>query len=107
MTVSARNIDKLKSFAEHFNVLYSCGLNLSKFDIFINATPLGMTNKEQFSTFDFLLTANKDLFVYDLIYFPEETKLLKSAKELGLSYCNGNYMLISQAKLAFSILKKN
>jgi shikimate dehydrogenase len=39
---------------------------------------------------------HQDLFIYDLIYNPQETKLLKLAKEAGIRYSNGLGMLLYQ-----------
>jgi shikimate dehydrogenase len=41
--------------------------------------------------------------VYDLVYNPRETKLVKDARAQGLSATTGIGMLIEQAALAFEI----
>jgi len=41
------------------------------------------------------------LFVYDLIYNPEKTKLLKLAESHSLRFSNGLKMLLYQGMLAF------
>ena len=41
--------------------------------------------------------------LYDLIYNPTETRLMKDAAEAGLSVRNGLGMLIGQALLSFEI----
>ena len=41
--------------------------------------------------------------VYDVIYNPEETKLLRLAKEAGCRTANGLYMLLYQGAAAFEI----
>jgi len=48
----------------------------------------------------------KGLFVYDLIYNPAETSLLKLAKSKGLSYANGLNMLLYQGAESFKIWLK-
>lgn len=73
--------------------------DIGKADILINATPVGMKTEDP-------LLIKKDwlrpeLFVYDLIYNPIETKLLKIAKEVGCRYANGLGMLLYQGCLAF------
>jgi len=40
-------------------------------------------------------------FVYDIIYNPKETILLKEARARGLSYSNGIFMLVRQAAESF------
>jgi shikimate dehydrogenase len=44
---------------------------------------------------------HKDLAVFDLIYNPLETQLIKDAKTLGCKTLNGLDMLINQGALAF------
>jgi shikimate dehydrogenase len=41
--------------------------------------------------------------VYDLVYNPRETKLVKGARSQGLAAITGLGMLIEQAALAFEI----
>ena len=43
------------------------------------------------------------LLVYDLVYNPSETTLLKMAKSSGCKTCSGLGMLVRQGALAFTI----
>lgn len=73
-------------------------------DILINCTPLGMEGIDtDFEDLSFLENMSKGSLVFDLIYNPPETSLLKRAKELGLSTLNGLDMLIYQGLLADEI----
>ncbi len=73
-------------------------------DILINCTPLGMEGIDfDFEDFSFLTVLPKDALVYDLIYKPEMTNLLKEASRLGLDTLNGLDMLIYQGLLADEI----
>ena len=72
-------------------------------ELLINATCLGMTGKEQFTDFNFLNDLPKKAAVYDLVYEPQETELLRQAKKLCHPVIGGYELLKSQAKLAFSI----
>jgi shikimate dehydrogenase len=45
----------------------------------------------------------KDMMIYDLVYNPRETKLVKDARTKGLSATTGLGMLIEQAALAFEL----
>ncbi len=69
-------------------------------DILINTTPIGMYPKIDISPIskDFL---NENLFVFDIIYNPLQTRLLKDAKETGSKILNGLDMFINQGALAF------
>ncbi len=45
----------------------------------------------------------RDATVYDIVYAPLETELLKAARAQGLKALDGLEMLIGQAALAFDI----
>ena len=49
------------------------------------------------------LTLSLDTFIYDLVYNPRETKLVKDARAQGLNATTGLGMLIEQAALAFQL----
>jgi shikimate dehydrogenase len=74
---------------------------LAKVDILVNATPIGMQSD------DTLLIDPEWLFpelkVFDLIYNPLETKLVRIAKEHGCLAANGLNMLIQQGAASFEI----
>lgn len=77
---------------------------LTDCDVLINGTPLGMTGTEyDFNDLSFLTALPKHALVYDLIYNPSETSLLRAAKKLGLDTLNGFPMLIYQGLLADEI----
>lgn len=73
---------------------------IQKVDLIINATPVGMHPSQQESILSSNML-NKDLIVFDLIYNPLETKLIKDARKVGCKTINGLDMLISQGALAF------
>ena len=83
--------------------ILSDDLDFSNIDILINCTPLGMKGKFEEQTPTNLDNINKKLFVYDIVYNPQETLLLKTAKEKDLEYTNGLDMLIYQGAKAFEI----
>lgn len=67
-----------------------------KWDYLLNATPQGMYPKVNDIPIDPVLVPNFK-GVYDTIYNPLETKLIKLAKEHNITADNGLYMLIMQA----------
>ncbi len=69
-------------------------------DILINASPIGMYPKIE-NTPVFKEFLHKDLFVFDVVYNPLETKLLKDANEIGCKTLGGLDMLVNQGILAF------
>ena len=71
--------------------------------LLINATPVGMSGNEDQSPVNNVETLNSDCFVYDIIYQPQETKLMRMAKKAGCETCNGIDMMIWQGAIAFNI----
>mgnify|MGYP001237743801 CR=1 FL=1 len=68
-------------------------------DLVVNCTPVGMGELEGESPVD--LEELRDVqYVYDLIYNPPQTALLRQAQELGCRVLNGLPMLVQQAALA-------
>ena len=73
------------------------------YKIIINCTPLGTyPNVNSCPDIPYDGISNKHL-VFDLIYNPEETKLLKIAKDQGAETINGYQMLVYQAEKAWKI----
>jgi|FLOH01.1.fsa_nt_gi shikimate dehydrogenase len=69
--------------------------------LIVNTTTLGMTGLSELE-FD-LSTAKKDTVVYDIVYKPLMTKLLKEAEKYGLNVVTGFGMLVHQAAAAFEL----
>jgi shikimate dehydrogenase len=74
-------------------------LGLKDKDLLVNCTPVGMkisdpelVNKDNL---------HKNIFVYDLIYNPGETRLLNDAQDKGCRTANGLGMLLYQGVLSF------
>ena len=80
-------------------------INLSGSSLLINTTPIGMSPNINDSPVekDKLSELSKDALVYDIIYNPKETRLLKYAKELNLKPLNGIEMLIRQGHASLCI----
>jgi shikimate dehydrogenase len=74
-------------------------LNIKDKDLLINATPVGMKESDPCLIAEEWIS--KDLFVYDLIYNPAQTKLLAQAKKAGANTANGLKMLLYQGALSF------
>ena len=70
-------------------------------DLLVNCTNLGMEGcPSQFTDLLFLDALPRSASVYDLIYHPAETELLRQARRRGLAAANGLSMLVWQAVLA-------
>jgi shikimate dehydrogenase len=67
----------------------------------INATPIGMTGHPGMPLPATLL--RPALWVADVVYFPLETELLRTARELGCHTLDGGRMAVFQAAAAFRL----
>lgn len=77
--------------------------SIKKSDILVNGTNVGMAPNTDRSIINDSTMFHKDLFVFDVIYNPQETKLLKLAKEAGCKVANGMYMLLYQGAASFKL----
>ena len=113
ITIGARNPKKAQALANDFlsygNVDGFDWLTdefkeeLQTADILINTTPLGMfPNVDDMPPVDLKLLPEGAL-VYDIVYNPAETKLIKTAQELGYPTLNGVSMLLLQGKEAYRL----
>ncbi len=105
VTLHVRDVDKARNLCDHFNI--SCEpLSTSKFegkDVVINTTPIGSYG----SSIDESPVNPSQLsgsgLVYDLVYNPIETRLLRDAKAIGCETLGGLEMLVAQAVLQFKL----
>lgn len=74
-------------------------LDIAHADLLVNATPIGMKESDPCLIEEDVF--RKGMLVYDLIYNPAQTKLLKMAKSKGAKTSNGLGMLFYQGVLAF------
>lgn len=71
-------------------------------DLLCNATPLGMHPNENTTPVDKSILASK-MAVFDIVYNPLETRLLREAKEAGCKTLGGIGMLIHQGLESFKL----
>lgn len=113
ITIGARNRQKAESLAKDFLSYGQVeGFDwlsdefkeiIQSADILINTTPLGMfPHVDDMPPVDLKLLPEGAL-VYDIIYNPFETKLLRTAKELGYPTLGGLSMLLLQGKEAYRL----
>jgi shikimate dehydrogenase len=99
--VSRRKIDLPDTTSAYFEQLSDV---CEGAEILINATPLGMTGNMEFTDFaDFAFLDNTNATVFEFVYNPRETNLLRAAKTRGLQTIDGLSLLIGQAADAFRI----
>ena len=72
-------------------------------DVFVNATIVGMKPMDDQSVIKDLSMLRSNLVVADIVYNPEETKLLKDAKAAGCICVGGKGMLVWQGASAFRL----
>lgn len=113
IAIAARNIEKAEILANDFKTSANIFCHdlasedykkeQARADIVVNTTPLGMyPNIDAMPPVDFLILKN-DALIYDIIYTPEETKLLSEAKKRNLKTQNGETMLVEQGAAAFRL----
>ncbi len=104
VTIYARDTRKAQTLADEFNV---SAASISDFhgnaDIVINCTPVGMQGHHEGTSPVNTDTLQNVRLVYDLIYNPLETQLLKDAKEVGCQTLGGMAMLLGQAAEQFRL----
>ena len=106
VTIAARRFEQAQQLADSFAnyqlpITNLANLSISTFQLIVNTTPLGMTPNTETSPLPENTVLSKNTFVYDLVYNPHETKLVRDARVQGLSASTGLGMLIEQAALAF------
>jgi shikimate dehydrogenase len=74
---------------------------LEEFEVVINATSVGLQSGESLGLRSEFFTNHH--YVYDTIYRPAETQLLRAARSAGASVANGLSMLLHQGVKAFEI----
>lgn len=77
-------------------------VDLGALDGVVNATPLGMHGHAGMVIDPALLP--KTAWVSDIVYFPMETQLLRTAKACGLRTIDGGGMAVFQAVAAFALI---
>ena len=104
ISLTNRNLEKAEKIKETFkDITIKNWGNIPEFDIVINATSVGLKNESL--NLDFNKTGNNKFF-YDVIYNPNETIFLKSAKQRGNKIENGRMMFIYQAHQSFALWNK-
>lgn len=105
VTVFARDAEQGRRLADSFAVASAPieALDARRTEILINTTPVGMrgTGEDQSPV---PAAALRDLqLVYDLVYNPPETRLLKEARAAGCQTLGGLEMLLAQAARQFQL----
>jgi 3-dehydroquinate dehydratase/shikimate dehydrogenase len=102
VSITGRSMDKVKGLARvtGAEAIPRDQLGSRFFDAFVNATPLGMHPKEDACFFEGDIPAD---LVFDMVYNPARTLLIRRAEEQGCDVIPGLDMFMEQAAHQFEI----
>ena len=102
LAITGRNIDRVRVLARGTGaeLLTREQAEARMFDVLIHATPLGMMPRTNQCFFEDKIPAE---LVFDMVYNPLETLLLRKAKSQGAEIISGLEMFIEQAVRQFEI----
>lgn len=102
VVITGRNADRVRAFAKMCGgePLVRSELKGRKFDALVHATPMGMYPHVSECFFDGDLPAD---VVFDMVYNPLETELIRRAKTQGSAVIPGLEMFLAQAAEQFEI----
>jgi shikimate dehydrogenase len=105
--VTSRDLDEARAVCRDLEVssggpapLGSLSLLVRKAELIVNATPVGSDGESVLFPVDWITPSQ---FVFDLVYQPPLTPLLRGAREQGARAMNGLTMLLFQGLAAFEI----
>src|SRR4030095_481769 len=99
VTVMARDNSKASSLADEFDIstgALSTDHRTLTTDILVNATPVGTKGERENETIATASELKGVRLVYDLVYNPRETRLLREAKDAGAETLGGVERLVAQ-----------
>ena len=110
VTIAARRMEQAQQLMKSFiyNKLQITDVSFSNIDVsnislVTNTTPVGMTPNIDQSPWPENLPFPPHAAIYDLVYNPRETRLVREARAQGRPATTGLGMLIEQATLSFEI----
>ncbi len=106
VTIASRRMEQAEGLTNSFpkqdiKTISFDDLQPSTFDLLVNTTPIGMTPNVEQSPWPQEIPFPNTAVIYDLVYNPRETQLVREARFQGLNATTGMGMLIEQAALAF------
>jgi len=104
VTIYNRTVEKARRLAEQFECEWAGREGLQSLDVklVINCTSIGMFPKVDASPIEGKYL-KKDMVVFDTVYNPMETKLLRESREVGAATVDGVSMFVNQAALQFEM----
>lgn len=116
VTVAARRLEQAQELVSHYasrthyvsrithhalRITPDALPSLPQVTLIVNTTPVGMTPDIHHSPWPANVPFPPHAAVYDLVYNPRETQLVKDARAAGLCATSGLGMLVEQAALSF------
>lgn len=110
VTIAARRREQAQQLADSFENYQVrttdfplSNIDVSNISLIVNTTPLGMTPNIHQSPWSENLPFPPHAMIYDLVYNPRQTKLVRDACSQGRPATTGLGMLVGQAALSFEI----
>lgn len=112
----SKNFARAEEIAKVLNERTECSVSVHDYEnpdvlreaiagsaILVNATNVGMAPNTDGTIITDPTMFHKALFVYDIVYNPRETRLMREAKAAGCRVDNGMYMLLYQGAESFRL----
>jgi 3-dehydroquinate dehydratase / shikimate dehydrogenase len=102
ITITGRNMKRAQLLAKavRAELITLKEAQARRFDALLHATPVGMSPNPNECLFNDVIPAT---IVFDMVYNPHDTLLLKRAKQQGCTIIHGSDMLLEQAARQFEI----
>lgn len=102
ISIWGRDRDRAKNLAADINCTYLSNLSyIRDLEIIIHATSVGMSDSDRSLLHEDHITSKQ--IIFDLVYTPAETELLKLASKKGATVISGTEMFTEQAKEQFKL----
>ena len=105
-TRTVKTVSRVTKGVEILNYTQLNGETVSRFQLLVNCTPCGMFPELDSMPAIPLDRITKAHFLYDLVYNPAETALMRKFSEKGGKVCNGLAMLQIQAEESWKFWQK-
>ncbi|MFC1810114.1 shikimate dehydrogenase [Patescibacteria group bacterium] len=102
ITILNRTLEHAKTLANEFECEFGKLVNFKGADIIIQATSAGLNDPEGVELIP-KEKLNPSMLIFEMIYSPLETRLIRDAREVGAQTITGENMLLHQGYAAFEI----
>lgn len=110
MTILGRNAEKVQrltddlagaSYSVSAGSLEDAGDTLAECDVLVQGTPMGLQGEAEGETCIPAAALRPEHAVFDMVYKPRETRLIREARAAGATVVTGDEMLLHQGALQF------